>query len=62
MKTEYILTVIIPMYNNEKFIERCLQSIINQSLKNIKILVVDDGSTDSSSDIIQLYSKNTIKI
>ena len=41
MKTEYILTVIIPMYNNEKFIERCLQSIINQSLKNIKILVVD---------------------
>lgn len=57
MKTEYILTVIIPMYNNEKFIERCLQSIINQSLKNIKILVVDDGSTDSSSDIIQLYVK-----
>lgn len=58
MDNKYILTVIIPSYNNDKYIERCLESIINQSLKNIKILIVDDGSTDASLDIIQLYTKN----
>lgn len=58
MDNKYILTVIIPSYNNDKYIERCLESIINQSLKNIKIVIVDDGSTDASLDIIQLYMKN----
>lgn len=57
MDNKYILTVIIPSYNNDKYIERCLESVINQSLKNIKIVIVDDGSTDASLDIIQLYTK-----
>ena len=57
MSNEYILTVIIPLYNNEQYIKRCLQSVINQSIKNIKIIVVDDGSTDTSLDIIQDYTK-----
>lgn len=57
MDDKYILTVIIPSYNNDQYIERCLKSIINQSIKNIKIIIVDDGSTDTSLDIIQRYTK-----
>ena len=37
MDKKYILTVIIPVYNNDKYIKRCLNSVINQSIKNIKI-------------------------
>jgi glycosyltransferase involved in cell wall biosynthesis len=55
MNNQYILTVIIPLYNNDKYIKRCLQSIINQSIKNIKIIIVDDGSTDDSLHIIRWY-------
>lgn len=47
------LSVIVPVYNSEKYIERCLNSIINQSYKNIEIIVVDDCSTDKTSSIIQ---------
>ena len=55
MNNQYILTVIIPLYNNDKYIKRCLQSISNQSIKNIKIIIVDDGSTDDSLHIIRWY-------
>ena len=40
MDDKYILTVIIPSYNNDQYIERCLKSIINQSIKNIKIIII----------------------
>lgn len=47
------ISVIIPVYNSEKYIGRCLNSIVNQSYKNIEIIVVDDCSTDKTSDIVQ---------
>ena len=49
------VSVIIPAYNCEKYIDRCLSSVINQTIKDIEIIVVDDGSTDETSDIIETY-------
>ncbi|MGL4402490.1 MAG: glycosyltransferase family 2 protein, partial [Fusobacteriaceae bacterium] len=43
------ISVIIPVYNTEKYLRRCLESIINQSLKEIEIIIVNDGSPDGSS-------------
>lgn len=51
------ISVIVPVYNSEKFLNRCLTSIKNQTLKNIEVIVVNDGSTDSSLDIINSFSK-----
>lgn len=51
--------VIIPVYNNEKFIEQCIKSVLNQSYNDINIYVVDDGSIDNSKNIIKnLEEKN----
>ena len=50
-----LVSVIIPAYNSEKVIERCLKSLIEQTLKNIEIIVVDDGSTDGTYSIVDKY-------
>lgn len=49
------VTIIIPVYNSEKYIGRCLDSIINQSFKDIDILVINDGSKDKSKEIVEEY-------
>lgn len=49
------VTVIIPMHNGEKYISRCIESILNQSYKNLEILIIDDNSDDSSAEIIKKY-------
>jgi glycosyltransferase involved in cell wall biosynthesis len=58
-----ILTVIVPVYNTESYLSKCLDSIVNQSLKNIELLIVNDQSTDNSEIIIKEYAKkyNAIK-
>ena len=43
-----LISVIIPVYNVEKYLARCLDSIINQTYKNLEILCINDGSTDNS--------------
>ena len=50
------VSIIVPVYNTEKYLAQCLDSIINQSLKDIEILCVDDGSTDSSPEILKEYA------
>ncbi|EFP0135307.1 glycosyltransferase family 2 protein, partial [Campylobacter coli] len=42
------ISVIIPIYNVEKYLDECLKSVINQTYKNLDIILVDDGSTDNS--------------
>jgi hypothetical protein len=49
------ISIIVPVYNNEKHLERCLDSIVNQTYKNIEIIIVNDGSTDNSQNIIDRY-------
>jgi len=51
-----LVSVVIPVYNSEKFLEECLDSILAQTYQNIEIIAVDDGSTDSSPDILERYS------
>lgn len=52
------LSVIVPVYNSQKYLTRCIESIINQSYKNLEILLVDDCSNDLSKDIINSYCTN----
>ena len=52
-----IVSVIVPVYNVELYLKECVDSIINQSFDNIEIILVDDGSTDNSSNICDEYSK-----
>lgn len=58
------VSIIIPIYNVEKYLRECLDSVINQTLKDIEIICVNDGSTDSSLEIIEEYASkdNRIKI
>lgn len=56
------VSVIIAVYNVEKYLEKCLQSLVNQTLEDIEIIVVNDGSTDSSQDIIDRFVAYSPKV
>ena len=57
MKTDKMISVIVPIYNVEKYIEKCLFSIMQQTYKNIEVLLIDDGSTDQSGKIAKKFSE-----
>ena len=59
---EVKISVIIPVYNTEKFLERCLNSVLNQTLRDIEIIVVNDGSRDNSLEIIKKFKENDNRI
>ena len=50
------ISVIVPVYNSEKYLKQCLDSIVGQTFKDIEIICVNDGSTDSSSQILAEYA------
>lgn len=56
------ISVIVPAYNVELFLERCIDSIIDQSLSDIEIILIDNGSTDSTREIIKKYSNKDSRI
>lgn len=56
------VSVIIPVYNMEKYLNECLDSIVNQTLKDLEIICVNDGSTDNSSKILKEYANNDSRI
>lgn len=53
----YKVSVVIPVYNVEKYIRQCIDSVLNQTLKDIEVILVDDGSTDSCPQILDEYGK-----
>lgn len=60
--TKDLVSVIVPNYNGEKYIEKCIRSIIEQTYRNIEIIVVDDGSTDNSLDVIKKMKEEDERI
>ena len=57
------VSVIVPFYNSEKYLKRCLDSLVRQTLKDIEIIMVNDGSTDNGPDIVKSYmSDDRIRI
>lgn len=59
---EPLVSIIIPVYNAAEYIEECLDSILEQTYKNLEIILIDDGSTDDSIFIIQSYAKKDFRI
>lgn len=62
MKEQKLISVVIPVYNVEKYIRESLDSIINQTYKNLQIILIDDGSTDSSRSICDEYAASDDRI
>lgn len=54
----YDVSVIIPVYNSSKYLRKCLDSIVFQTLENIEAIIIDDGSTDNSLQIAKEYEQN----
>lgn len=57
-----IISVVIPVYNAEKYIRRCLDSILGQNIDGLEIICVDDGSSDNSLEILEYYSKKNEEV
>ena len=57
-----MISIIIPAFNAEKYIEKCILSILNNTYQNFEIIIVDDGSTDKTKEIIHSFNDNRIKI
>lgn len=56
------VSVLIPIYNVEKYLDECLDSVVNQTLKDIEIICLNDGSTDKSLDIVKKYAKDDDRV
>ena len=57
-----LVSVIVPVFNREKEIDRCVKSILNQTYENIELILVDDGSADSSLAICESYSEKDQRV
>lgn len=62
MNAQPLVSIIVPIYNNELYLQQCLDSIINQSYRYLEIILINDGSKDSSLSIAQCYAENDSRI
>lgn len=62
IKRKTILSVIVPVYNSEKYLDECIKSIKNQTFKDWELILVDDGSTDKSVNICKMFSASDCRI
>jgi glycosyltransferase involved in cell wall biosynthesis len=56
------VSVIIPVYNVEKYLDHCINSILKNSYRNIEVIAVDDGSTDKSGKVLKDYAQKDIRM
>lgn len=59
---EDLVSIIVPVYNAEKFLKECIESILHQSYENIELILINDGSSDSSKKIIEKYMEEDDRI
>ena len=57
-----LISVIVPVYNVEKFLDKCISSIVNQTYKNLEIILIDDGSTDESVQICDKWQEKDNRV
>ena len=57
-----LLSIVVPVYNTEKYLSKCIESILGQSYSNIELILVDDGSTDASSNICDMYKNKDTRV
>lgn len=57
-----LVSIIIPVYNSEKYLRNCLDSVVNQTYTNIEIIIINDGSTDNSQYILEEYARVDVRI
>ena len=57
-----LLSIVVPIYNVEKYLPACIESILDQAHKDLEIILVDDGSTDDSGKICDKYAKKDLRI
>ena len=62
MENRPLVSVIIPVYNVEKYLERCVDSVLAQTYTNLEIILIDDGSTDTSGKICDEYAQKDARI
>lgn len=62
MKNQPKVSIIVPVYNVEKYLAKCLDSLVNQTLKDIEIICINDGSTDNSLEILNTYAQKDSRI
>lgn len=57
---EKLVSIIVPVYNTETYLNQCIDSILAQTYHNLEIIIIDDGATDNSADICESYSDSRI--
>ena len=56
------ISIIVPVYNVSEYLKKCIDSLVNQTFKSIEIIIVNDGSTDNSEEIVKEYQKKVMNI
>ena len=62
MKNKPTISVIVPVYNVEKYLEECVESVLSQTFTDYELLLIDDGSTDSSGDLCDQIAKRDVRV